>query len=217
MANLKKTICVIGVGRFGSALLDVLLENKYNIIAIDSNEEKLLPYKEKVQSLYVLDALDKESLMMAGVNNADVVVVGIGSSVEKNLIASLSAIELGVKRVIAKELSREHGNILKRIGAEPVNIESSMGERLGRSLTSSALDFLSLCKNFSIMELEVPKSMNGKNILELNLRAKYNLNIIAIVKDGEADANIGPNSVLHEGEYIIISGENKNLLRFQEL
>ena len=218
MKKIKKTICVIGVGRFGSALVDVLLENKCDIIAIDNNEERLLPYKEKLQSLYILDSLDRESLLTAGVNNADVVIIGIGSSIEQNLIASLSAIELGVKKVIAKELSKEHGNILRKIGAEPINVESAMGERLGHSLMSSALDFLRLCKNFSVMELAIPKNFDGKTVLEVNLRAKYNINIIAIVREnGEAFANITPNSILKYGEYMIISGENKDLLRFQEL
>lgn len=208
---------VIGIGRFGFTLASELVKAGKDVIALDVDDSKLQPLKEQVSHLYQINHVNKETLQEAGITECTAVIVCIGKDVESNLLATLNAIDLGVPRVISKAISDDHGRILEKIGAEVIYPEEEMGVRLAKSLSSKmTLDFLALCEDFAIIEVEVAPGFEGKTILECDFRKKYGINVIALIHDEKANGNISPDTVLHQGDQLVVSGNNEGLEAFQK-
>lgn len=208
---------VIGIGRFGLTLATELVKAGKEVIALDIDGAKLQPLKEMVTHLYQVSQVNRETLHEAGIGECTTVVVCIGKDVESNLLATLNAIELGVPRVISKAISDDHGRILEKIGAEVIYPEEEMGVRLAKSLSSKmTLDFLSLCDDFAIIEVEVAPGFDGKTILECDFRKKYGINVIALIHDDKADGNISPATTLRQGDQLVVAGNNDSLEAFQK-
>ena len=130
----------------------------------------------------------------------------------------MDCIEIGVPQVISKAGSREHGNILKKLGAEVIFPEYDEGERLATSLISRAnLDMLPLSEEFSIISIDLNPNFFGKTIIDLNWRKKYNINVIALINNGKADATILPETVIAVGARAVLAGSNDSLERFRNV
>ena len=208
---------IIGVGRFGLSLAENLLESGKTIIAIDKEQTKLLPLKTSVNQLIHLDEISKESLTEAGIGDCGTVIVCIGKDIEANVLATLNAIELGVPRVYAKAISDDHARILEKIGAVVVNPEVDMGAKLAKTLSAKlTLDFLPIGEDFSIIELVLNKKFTNKKVEDLHFRTKYGVNIVAIVRDKKADGYIMPETLLLEGDILVISGNNRDIIAFEK-
>ncbi|MFA6845109.1 MAG: TrkA family potassium uptake protein [Sphaerochaetaceae bacterium] len=208
---------IIGMGRFGCALALELIKAGKEVIAIDNNSAKLEGVKKDIIHVYLIDQITKDSLADAGIALCGTVIVGIGKDIESNLLATLNALELGVPRVISKAISADHGRVLEKLGAEVVLPEEDMGKRIAKSLTSTmTLDWLPVCNDFSIIELGIPQSLDNKTVIDMDLRKKFGINIIAIIHEGKADGTILPSTVLHSGDQLVVAGANTNLQQFQE-
>ncbi|MGD1821740.1 MAG: potassium channel family protein [Pleomorphochaeta sp.] len=208
---------IIGVGRFGLALAENLLENGKTIIAIDKDQNKLYPLKTSVNQLIHMSEVTKESLKEAGIADCGTVIVCIGKDTEANILATLNAIELGVPRVIAKAISNDHSRILEKIGASVVNPEIDMGAKLAKTLSAKlTLDVLPIGEDFSIIEIAINDKYANKSIKELNFRAKFGINIIAIVRENKANGYILPETELHENDILVISGNNHDISAFEQ-
>lgn len=209
---------IIGVGYFGSAVAKTLADSGKGVIAIDTDPVKLRELSPFVSSVYQTDAISKEALEEAGIGNCSTVIIAIGEHLEASILATLACLEIGVSRVISKAGSQEHGNILRKLGAEVIFPEFDAGERLARSIVSRAnLDMLPLSDDFSIISIDLNPNSAGKSIIELNWRKKYNINVIAIVKDGHANATITPDTVIEAGSRVVLSGSNDSLERFRKV
>ena len=219
MLKYKSTIPfgVIGLGRFGFALAETLADMGKDVLVLDSNEDKINQIQDKVGNALVTPHLDKATLKEAGIQNCETVIVCIGEQIEISILTTLNVIELGVPRVISKAISAEHGKILKKIGAEVVYPERDRAIRLANSLTSSrTLDYIELSSKLAISEVKIPEQFDGKTIIDADLRKKFNLNIIAIVKDGEIFVDIDPDIILKENDTIVILGKKENINRFEK-
>ena len=209
---------VIGVGYFGSAVARTLAASGKSVIAIDIDQSKLRDLSAEVSSVYQIDDLSKEALEDAGIGNCATVVIGIGENLEASILATLDCIEIGVPRVISKAGSQEHGKILQKLGAEVIFPENDAGERLAMSLISKAnLDMLPISEEFSIISIDLNPNFSGKTIVDLNWRKKYNINVIALIKDGKADATILPDTEIPEGARAVLAGSNQSLERFKNV
>ena len=209
---------VIGVGYFGSAVARTLAASGKSVIAIDIDQSKLRELSAEVSSVYQIDDLSKEALEDAGIGNCATVVIGIGENLEASILATLDCIEIGVPRVISKAGSQEHGKILQKLGAEVIFPEDDAGERLAMSLISKAnLDMLPISEEFSIISIDLNPNFSGKTIVDLNWRKKYNINVIALIKDGKADATILPDTEIPEGARAVLAGSNQSLERFKNV
>lgn len=209
---------VIGVGYFGSAVARTLAASGKSVIAIDIDQSKLRDLSAEVSSVYQIDDLSKEALEDAGIGNCATVVIGIGENLEASILATLDCIEIGVPRVISKAGSQEHGKILQKLGAEVLFPEDDAGERLAMSLISKAnLDMLPISEEFSIISIDLNPNFSGKTIVDLNWRKKYNINVIALIKDGKADATILPDTAIPEGARAVLAGSNQSLERFKNV
>ncbi len=207
---------VIGTGRFGLSVAQELLARGKYVIAIDQDQQRLKPLYETDAEVFVISDISRESLMETGIQEADTVIVGIGKDVESSILAALNAIELGVKHVICKVISDDHAKILKKLGAEVVFPEIEIGRRTAIRLCEKlAEDILPLSEEFSIIQIRTPQDLDGKTVKDVRIRERYGITLIAVVKDGRANGSIGPDTVLHADEIMVLSGSNKSLDKFQ--
>ena len=208
----KLSYGIVGLGRFGAALATELASADADLLVIDHDEEKVRALRELTDNAIVVHSLDKKTLSETGIQNCDVAVVCIGEHIEPSILTTLNLVDLGVKKVIAKATSAEHGEILRRLGAEVVYPERDMAIRLAKRLESSrVLDFIQLSSKINITKFAVPDKMVGKSVAETNLRAQFGLNIIAIVNGPDVLESVHPDYVFRAGDCMFVSGSEASV------
>jgi trk system potassium uptake protein TrkA len=214
---MKKQFAVIGLGRFGSSLAKTLVKMNHEILAIDYRENVVQDMSSVVTHAIQADSTDEEAMKAIGIRNFDVVIVAIGENIQASILTTLILKELGVPQIVVKASNELHGKVLQKIGADKVIFpERDMGERTARNLISSNIvEHFEFSTDYSIAEVIVSTQMIGKNLRQLDLRAKYNCNIIAI-KRGE-DVMIPPSAdeKLKSDDVLVIVGKNQELHRFE--
>ena len=217
---MKKQYAVIGMGRFGSSVATTLYKEGNEVLAIDKNKDNIDDHKNEVTYAVIGDSTEEEILKELGIRNFDIVIVAIGDDLQSSILTVLLLKEMGVKKVIAKALNKNHAQLLYKIGADKVVFpERDMGERLAHQLMASpnVLNFIELADDYSIEEIKLPTSMNGKSLKELDLRAKYNVIVIAIKELKEINIAPDPDEKLEQNDILIVVGENKDLERFSNI
>ena len=205
---------IIGLGRFGYALAESLAESGAELLVIDRDEEKVRAAREFTENAVVIHSMDKKTLKDTGIQNCDVAVVCNGENMEFSILTTLNLVSFGIPTVIAKATSKEHGEILSRLGAEVVYPERDMAIRLANRLENSkVLDFIQLSEQINISKLQVPHNFIGKSIEESGIRPKFGLNVIAIENSGQVEEIIKPSYVFRDGDVLIVSGNKENVLR----
>ena len=216
-----KTFVVIGLGRFGSAVATELSALGHEVLALDDSEENVLKVADQVTHAVTGDARDPAVLRALGVRNYDCAVVAVGDDVGTSALITLNLKELGVRQVICKAQSHVHRKVLQKIGADRVVFpEYEMGVKLAQGLSSSnVLNFIELSDDVGIVETAVPREWLGKGLAQLNVRAKYKVNIIAVRKKGEEEFNVtpGPNTVMEAGDTVVALGRTEDVNRLQDL
>lgn len=208
---------VIGLGRFGTALAESLAASGEEVLALDNSESKVRQIQDKVQQAMVAPTLDKVTLQEAGIQNCGTVIVCIGENVEASILTTLNAIELEVPRVIAKAISAEHGRVLQKIGAEVVYPERERAIRLASTLTRPrVLDYIDLSVEYAISEVLLNAKLDGKTILESELRHRFGLNVVAIVRGVETIVEISPELRLKKNDSLAVVGKKENVMRFEK-
>ena len=213
----KNTYGIVGLGRFGYALAMELAASDADILVLDKDEEKVREMREYTESAYVMKTLDKKSLAETGIQNCDVAVVCIGEHMDTSILTTLNLVSLGIPVVIAKATSLEHGQILEKLGAEVVYPEHDMAVRLAHRLeTSKMLDFVQLSEQVNISKYLIPDKNAGKTVLEVDLRGKFGLNIIAIENSGTVIDTVSPDYEFRKGDILFVAGSNAGLNRLSE-
>ena len=213
----KLTYGVIGLGRFGMALAVTLAESDNDVIVMDREKSSIREMRNYADYAFGTNDLSMEALREAGIHNCDVVIVCIGEKVDVSVLTTMSVIEMGVPRVIAKALSPEQGAVLKKLGAEVVYPERDMALRLGRRLLSgNFLDYIPLDHSVQITQIRIPERMVGKTVEQIQLRRKYGLNIIAIESGSETTIEVQPDYQLKDGDIIVVIGKADNINTFEE-
>lgn len=214
----KKSYAVIGLGRFGSSVAKTLYENDNEVMAIDVNEELVQDSLPFVTHAVQADSTDEQALKNLGIRNFDVVIVAIGQDIQASILTTLVLKELGVNYIVVKAQNERHGKVLYKIGADKVVFpERDMGVRVAHSLISpNTLDFIELAEDYSIMEIVAPKFTEGKTLKEVDFRARFGVNIMAI-KTGE-EFNIAPRAEdsIKKGDVLVIIGHNDDIKRLEE-
>lgn len=213
----EATYGVIGLGRFGTALAMTLAKSDKEVIVVDKDESKIKEIRQYTDYAFVAETLNTETLQEIGIQNCDVVIVCIGEKVDVSILTTMSVLELGVPRVIAKATSQEQGAVLRRIGAEVVYPEMDMALRLGKKLLSqSFFDYISLDDSVEIRQLPVSGKMVGRSIEELGIRKKYGLNIIAIENNNCTTIEVMPDYRIREGDILVAIGKIDHLDGFED-
>ncbi|NLF80380.1 MAG: TrkA family potassium uptake protein [Clostridia bacterium] len=208
---------IIGLGRFGFALAETLAGADKEILVVDKDEALVRRASAFTENAFIVGALNQENLQSVGIQNCDVVVVCIGAKVDVSILTTLIVLQLGVKRVISKATNAEQGCVLEKIGAEVVYPERDMGVRLANRLMAPALmEYISLSDEVDISEIRLPERFNSKSVLDLNLRKRYGLNIIAVKQNGEISIDIGPKLILSANDIIVVIGTRVNIRSFED-
>ena len=214
---MKKTYAVFGLGRYGSAVATELVENGMEVIAVDANERIVNAIADRLPICKCADITDPEVIRQLAISNVDVVIVSMASNLEASVMAVTLCKEVGVKTVIAKCGNEMHQKILTRVGADKVVFpEKESGIRLAKNLLSSGfVDMVSLAKNVSMIELDVKPEWIGKNLIELNLRKKYSINVVALRKGDMVSVDIDPHAALQESDELIVIANTEKLAKLR--
>lgn len=212
---MKKKFCVIGLGNFGFHVVSTLYEQGHEVTAIDTDKEKVQSVKDICSYAILGDAGNKEFLSAQGVNEMDAVVVSTGELSHLSTLITLYLKELKVRRILVKAISEDHGRILERVGASDVIYpEKDMARRIAHSLsTPNILEFIPLAEEYSISESAPPKHFIGKTLIDLDLRRKFNITVIAI-KDVLSDQFIPappPSHMIKDSDILIVIGKTEDV------
>lgn len=208
-----KSILLIGIGRFGKHIAMDLHRLNHQVMVVDDNEERineLLPYVTNAQ---IGDSTNRDFLESLGVNNFDVCFVAIGKDFQSSLETTCTLKELGAKLVVSRAASDVHAKFLLRNGADEVIYPEKQIAKWASIRYSSdhILDYIELDESHAIFEVSVPKAWVGKSILQLDVRKKYDINIMGIKQGGRMNVSVSPDTVLTEDITLLVLGEYKAL------
>lgn len=211
----KKEFIVIGLGRFGTSMAKTLAQNDCEVLVLDHDEEKTKAMAETVTCAVTGDVTDPEVLEGLGIRNFDGAVVAIATNLEASIMATMLLKELGIRHILAKAQSEIHAKVLRRVGADMVVFpEKEMGIRYANNLMhGNFFDAVEVSPEYSMMELRVRKEWAGKSLKQLNLRAKYKVNVIGIKKADGFDISPDADEPLRQNDGLITLGRNEILSR----
>jgi len=216
-----KRFAVIGLGNFGFHAAKALFEDGNDVVAIDADRAKVQAIDRYATEAVVLNATDKDALKSLGLENMDGVIVSTGTKISNSVLICLYLQEIGVKKILAKALDDDHGKILRRVGAtEIIHPERDMALRVSRGLSRpNVLDFIPLAEEFDLIQVGPPKDFIGKSLKELNLRAKYNVQIIAIKELVPENFVLVPpaNFIIKDSDILIMVGKNDDVKKIKAL
>ncbi len=212
-----KQFVVVGLGRFGSSVACTLAGMGYEVLAIDSREEPIQELANTVTHAVQADATDEAAMRELGIRNFDVVVVAIGD-LQASILSTIVAQELGVAKIIAKAKTEIHGKVLDKVGATRVVYpERDMGVRLAHNLISgNIIEHLQLVPGYSIVEIKAKEAFVGKSLRQLDLRARYGINIVGIKRAERIIVGPGPDDLVLEGDVLISIGKDDMLDHLQD-
>ena len=214
---MKKTYAVFGLGRYGIAVARELVHNGVEVIAVDMDERIINAAIDELPICKCADITDPEVIRQRGISNVDVVIIAMANNLEASVLAVTLCKEIGVKTVIAKSANEMHQKILTRVGADKVVFpENESGIRLAKNLLSSGfVDMVSLAKNVSMIELDVKPDWVGKNLIELNLRKKYSINVVAVRRGDMVSVDIDPHEQMREDDKLIVIANTEKLAKLK--
>ena len=215
--DMKKTYAVFGLGRYGIAVARELVDHGMEVIAVDSEERIVNMAADELPICKCADVTDPDVIRELGISNVDVVIIAMANNLEASVMAVTLCKEIGVKTVIAKCANEMHQKILLRVGADKVVFpENESGIRLARNLLSSGfVDMVSLAKNVSMIELDVRPEWVGRNLIDLKLRKKYSINVVALRREDRVSVDIDPHAPLSAEDRLIVIANTEKLSRLR--
>ncbi|WP_156300483.1 potassium channel family protein [Streptobacillus canis] len=204
-----KNYLVIGLGEFGKSVAKTLYKNGNTVLALDSSEELVRQALEEeiVDEAIILDVTDETTLKNIVKDDFEIAFVCIGSNIQASILVTLQLKELGINKIICKAVSHTQGKVLKKIGADMVVYpEESMGEKIAlASLRPTVVEHFRFSEEYSVFEIIMPEEFVGKTLKDLDLRNKYEANVMA-VKYGDGTMNVtpSPNDILKEDEMLVM-------------
>lgn len=211
--NKKHEFAVIGLGRFGRAVVKTLNEEGFNVLGVDRDPQIVQHLTDYCTQSVVLDSTDEDALRALDISSFDTVIVAIGSDFESNLITTVALKALGVKRVISKAQTKRQKDILLRVGADQVvQPEADAGRRLGIELaTPNLLDQIPFGDQHSILEIRVPASLAGKTLAEVDFRNRYNASVLAIKHEQSITVAPSADYKLDASDVIVVIGQTEDV------
>ncbi|MFC0270800.1 potassium channel family protein [Metabacillus herbersteinensis] len=215
---MKKEFAVIGLGRFGGSICRALSDEGMEVMAIDSDEEKVNEYATIASHAVVGDTTDETVLKSLGIRNFDHVIVAIGDNIQASILTTLILKELGVKNITVKAQNDKHEKVLSKIGADRiVHPERDMGRRIAHNIISNnVLDYLELSDEHSIVEIVASDRLIGNTIIDLDIRAKYGINIVAMKRGREIIVSPQADEQIQKGDILIVIGADTDINRFEK-
>lgn len=214
---MPKEFAIIGLGRFGSSVAEILHQMGNHVLAVDMDEHRVSELANHVTHAVQADATDEHSLRSLGIRNFDYVIVAIGEDLEASILVTLMLKELGVKTVVAKASTEAHGKVLQRVGADRVVFpEKDMGVKVARSLgRANILDYIELTPEVSVVELAAGERLAGRNLRQLDLRSRFQVTVLAIRRGQRVLLPPDPNEPVYPDDILVAIGENDRIGKLQ--
>ncbi|MFC5712589.1 potassium channel family protein [Thalassorhabdus alkalitolerans] len=213
----KKQFAVIGLGRFGVSVCRELYKLGHDVLAIDVVEDKVSEMVNYSTHSAVADGTDEKSLRSLGVGNFDHVIVAIGDNLQASILCTLLLKDMDIKQVWVKAQNYNHHKVLEKIGADKIiHPEHDMGNRIAQHLISDkVIDSIELSEEYAIVEIGVSNSIHNRSLIDLDIRAKYGVTVLAIRRG--KDINISPlaHDKIYKDDILIVIGHKNDLKRFE--
>lgn len=215
--SINKTYAVFGLGRYGTAVAKELLNNGAEVLAVDIDPTTVNNAIEFIPVCKCADVTEQEVINRLGIAGIDVVVVAMAGDLEASVMAVTLCKEAGVQTVIAKCANEMHQKILSRVGADKVIIpEKESGIRLAKSLlTAGFSEMIELSDEVSMVEIDVKDEWIGKTLIELSLRKKYTINVVALRANGAINTAVDPTLPLEKGMQLIVIANTAKLKKIK--
>lgn len=216
--SINKSYAVLGLGRYGFAVAAQLARSGVDVLAVDRCEALVNAAATELPICKCADVTDPDVFRTLGIANVDVAIVAMANSLESSVMAITLCKEAGVKTVIAKCGDEMHKTIFLRVGADEVVFpEQESGTRLAKNLLSAGFaDLVSLSPDVSMVELEVTDEWVGQNLIELNLRKKYGMNVVALCRQGKVVIEIDPTQPLAKDEQLLVIAKTAKLAKLRK-
>lgn len=214
-----KSYAVIGLGRFGTQLATRLCELGNEVLVIDVVQANVDEIADRVTRAVCANAKEKDVLKSLGVADCDVAVVAMGGDLASSVLITMNLKTLGVKEIICKAYDETHRMILEKLGADSVIIpEQIVADKIARTITASnILEYIELSDDYGVVEYKVPAPWVGKSIRELNIRAKHNVNIIAVKENDKITVSPSADYKPAAEDTLVLLGEYKALERIRRI
>ncbi|WP_282779940.1 MULTISPECIES: TrkA family potassium uptake protein [unclassified Nocardia] len=211
-------VVVIGLGRFGGSLARELVVHGSEVLAIDSDPRLVQNYSDELTHVAVADTTDIGALEQLGVPDFPHAVVGIGTDLEASILTTSLLVDFKIPRIWAKATSRQHGRILERIGAHHVVLpEFDMGERIAHLVTGRMLDYIEFDEDYAMVRTTAPRAAIGMTLTESGLRQQFDVTVVAIKRRGGEFTYATPDTVVMDGDQLIVSGSIADVESFADL
>jgi trk system potassium uptake protein len=214
---MSRQFVIIGLGRLGSAMLETLLSLGHEVLGIDLDEDLVQDLSGDYPQAHLVaaDATEESVLRDLNVGHFDGGAVVIGENMEAGILATANLKELGVPFVVARAMSKLHGHVLERIGADRIiEPERDMGAQVARTMASPAvMDYVDLGEDEALIEAEVPKEWVGKSLADLHLSRQSGLTVLAVKPKGKSGTIPSGDTALNEGDVIVVGGTKEALDR----
>lgn len=214
----RKTIGIIGLGRFGGTLAKQVAALGHEVVGIDIEEtlvQKLAPY---LTHSIVGDFSDEDTIRQLNLQELDVVVIAIGDNLKAKLLSAMVLKELHTPYIVAKASTTMESKLLERVGADLIIFpEMDMAERVAQMLTrENIVDYFQLSQYIGLVEMGIPQFMVGHTLVELDIRKHYNVNIVAVKRDKNVIAPPNPNNPLQDDDMLIVIGRNEDITKLSQ-
>ena len=214
----RKTIGIIGLGRFGGTLAKQVAALGHEVVGIDIEEtlvQKLAPY---LTHSIVGDFSDEDTILQLNLQELDVVVIAIGDNLKAKLLSAMVLKELHTPYIVAKASTTMESKLLERVGADLIIFpEMDMAERVAQMLTrENIVDYFQLSQDIGLVEMGIPQFMVGHTLVELDIRKHYNVNIVAVKRDKNVIAPPNPNNPLQDDDMLIVIGRNEDITKLSQ-
>ncbi|MFP3987215.1 TrkA family potassium uptake protein [Streptomyces sp. E11-3] len=214
----EQRVAVIGLGRFGSSLGHELMRRGWDVLGIDTDARLVQRNSDALTHTAVADCTDMEVLQQLGVHEFSSAVVGIGTDIEASILVTSNLLEGGVPNIWAKAISRQHGQILERLGAHHVVLpEHEMGERVAHLVTGRMLDFIEFDDDYALVKTVAPEVATGVPLGESVVRSTYGVTVVGIKRPGEDFTYATAETVVDKGDVIVVTGKTRAVEAFAEL
>ncbi|KQL53040.1 potassium transporter Trk [Heyndrickxia shackletonii] len=215
---MKKQFAVFGLGRFGGSLVKEFHELATEVLAVDKDIDKVNDMAQYATAAVQANTIDEMTLKNLGIRNFDLVFVSFGDDIEASILTSLLLKDMGVKQVWAKAQNSYHEKVLDKIGVDRIiNPERDMAKRIAHHIVSEKiLDYIELSKEYGIVEIMATEKIHLKTLVELDVRAKYGCNIVAIKRGTDIVVSPMAEDKIFKGDILIVIGKNEDITRFEE-
>jgi trk system potassium uptake protein TrkA len=211
-------VLVIGLGRFGAATAGQLDRLGREVLAIDDNDGLVQKWSERITHTVQADARNIDALRQIGAGEFSIAVVAVGSSIEASVLITANLVDLKVPQIWAKAISKSHGKILERIGANHVIYpEAEAGERVAHLVSGRMLDFIEFDDDFALVKMYPPKPIRGKNLTESGVRSRHNITVVGVKSPGKPFTYATEKTVVTDHDIIIVSGTSSDIEKFSAL